>query len=87
MSEIDDKDDKDEKDEKVLSEANRQRVAAIISHLKHGGGENYDNAPEHVFLKKACPAEYQNYENKDSAEILQEYQKLLNPAVNETEND
>jgi hypothetical protein len=73
-------------DEKILSEADKQRVEAIISHLKHGGKENYDNAPEHIFVDKICPIEYQDYENKNSLEILEEYQNLLGK-TNEINND
>jgi hypothetical protein len=59
------------------TESDRQRVLALIAHIKNGGGTVYDNAPEHVFLKKDCPPEYQAYESKNSSEILQEYEKLL----------
>jgi len=61
----------------TYSEADRQRVLAIISHLENGGGANYDNAPEHVFINKDCPPEYQEYENKDSQALLKEYRNLL----------
>jgi hypothetical protein len=55
------------------TESDRQRVLALIAHLKNGGGVNYDNAPQHVFFEKNCPPEYQ----KSSLEILQEYEELL----------
>jgi len=56
------------------SEADRQRVLALILYLENGGGQNYDNAPEHVFIEKECPPEYKN---KDSKKLLKEYQELL----------
>jgi hypothetical protein len=60
------------------SEEDRQRVLAIIAHIKNGGGKIYDNAPGHVFTtKKTCPPEYQEYENKNSQQLLNDYENLL----------
>jgi len=55
------------------TEDDKQRILAIISHLQNGGGTNYDNAPEHIFVEKDCPPECQ----KSSSEILLEYKELL----------
>jgi hypothetical protein len=64
--------------DKKYTEANRQRVLAIIAHIKNGGGAVYDNAPQYIFkTKKDCPPQYKDYENKNSQQLLSEYENLL----------
>jgi len=52
----------------------KNRLEALINHLKGPGGRNYDSAPPHVFLSKHVP---QNLSQKSAADFLKEYENLL----------
>lgn len=58
-------------------EAQKDQLEAVISHLKSGGGENYDSAPEHVFIDKPSPSDV-----KSSSQVLSECEDSLREVEN-----
>lgn len=61
----------------------KQRLEALIAHIKGGGGQTYDSAHAHVFYEKPCPAKLAK---KTSSDFLAEYESALQAVNDELDN-
>jgi hypothetical protein len=65
----------------------KDRLTALIYHLEGQGGIAYDLAPQRgVYIEKSpCPPEFLDYQQKTSADILEEYKISLRNTEKELE--